>query len=354
MRGLLRAPALHFLVIGGLLFSFWPAAGTPEPGHAAIAREPIVITAAQLAQIKDLYTRDTGLTATEADERALLDREIRDELLYREALAHGLHLHDRSIQWRLVSKMRFLSASDSAAPPERGAPGEGAEDEESDNHEDGDPEDLYRQALELGLDRDDVVVKRILVHKMRLLIRLQADDDIPDEETLRAFYEENAEDYMQPQRATFTHVFTSRDKRGDRAEPDAREILADLITGPMPPTEALKSGDAFPLGHTYRSRSRTGVAKIFGDGFAEAVLAAEPGRWSGPFESAYGWHLVWVEEKQDERVAEFSAVRSQVFQRYVNERRTAYLEETLAELRNEYQIVIERSDAAPDATRGDG
>ncbi|TFH24571.1 MAG: peptidyl-prolyl cis-trans isomerase [Myxococcales bacterium] len=317
-------------------------------------REPIVITAAQLAQIKDLYTRDTGLEVTEADQRALLDREIREELLYREALAHGLHLHDRSIRWRLVSKMRFLNASDSAGPDEPGDTTEDAADDEADSDEGGDPEDLYREALELGLDRDDVVVKRILIHKMRLLIRLQADDDIPDEETLRAFYQEIGDDYMQPQRATFTHVFTSRDRRGDRAEPDARDVLADLAAGPTPPADAVKSGDAFPLGHTYRSRSRTGVAKIFGDGFADAVLAAEPGRWSGPFESAYGWHLVWVDEKQGERVPEFSTVRSQVFQRYVNEKRTAHLEKTLEELREEYRIVIEPGDAAADTARGNG
>jgi hypothetical protein len=361
MRRLLRAPALHFILIGGLLFIVQPFTDAPEAGHEAIAREPIVITAAQLAQIKDLYTRETGLLVTESDERARLEREIRDELLYREALAHGLHLHDRSIQWRLVSKMRFLNASDPAGsvPPldELGEPdqqGRTAEpdetsgddtDDETDSHESGNPEDLYREALELGLDRDDVVVKRILVHKMRLLIRLQADDDVPDEETLRAFFDEVADDYMQPERASFTHVFASRDKRGDRAEPYTRELLDTLSAGPTKPADAITSGDAFPLGHAYRSRSRNGVAKIFGDGFADAVLAAQSGRWSGPFESAYGWHVVWVDEKQGEKIPELSAVRSQVFQRYVNERRTEHLEETMAQLRDEYEIIVERDDA---------
>lgn len=329
MGKLLRAPALHFVVIGGLLFNFGPSSDTPEQGHAAAIREPIVITGARRAQIRDLYTRETGLGVTQADEKALLEREIREELLYREALAHNLHLHDRSIQWRLVSKMTFLAEAGEAA------------DGDADSHRAGSSEELYREALALGLDRDDVVVKRILIHKMRLLIRLQADDDVPDEAELRAFFDEHADDYMQPPRATFTHVFTSRDRHGRDTAARAQTRLAELRTRAVSPGDAVAHGDPFPLGHTYRSRSRAGVAKIFGDTFAGAVIDAEPDRWSGPIESAYGWHAVWVQDRQGERLPEFTDVRSQVFQRYVNERRTAHLERTLTRLRDEYEIVIE-------------
>ena len=108
-------------------------------------------------------------------------------------------------------------------------------------------------------------------------------------------------------------------------------------------------GDAFPLGHKYRARSRNGIAKVFGDAFAADVIGTELGRWAGPYESAYGWHLVWIDERQGERVPEIEAVRSQVFQRYVNERRTAHLEKTLDELRDEYEIVVERDDDGGDA-----
>jgi hypothetical protein len=337
MKRLLRAPALHFLVLGGLLFAFWPGSAAPTRAPAAKAREPIVITAADLTRMKDVYTRQTGLPVTAADEQALIEHEIRDRLLYREALARGLQRHDRSIQWRLASKVEFLEAGkDDAA----------GDDGYSNGYDPATVGGLYRKALDLGLDRDDLVVKRILINKMSLLIRLQADDGAPDDATLRAYFEAHAADYTQPSQATFTHVFTSRGKRGDRAEADARTLLDELRSGTETPSEAVRLGDAFPLGHHYRARSRRGIAAVFGDGFAREVLAAEPGKWSGPFESAYGWHLVWVEAKQGTQVPEFAAVRSQVLQRYVDEHRNAYLEKTLARLRSEYRIVVERDDRA--------
>jgi len=324
MRRLLRAPALHFVVIGALLFALSPSPQITGSVPSA-AREPIVITAARRAQIRDLYTRETGLPLTPEDEKALLEREVREELLYREALAHGLQLHDRSVQWRLVSKMRFLSADEAEAA-----------DEEA-----GDPAELYRQAVELGLDRDDVIIRRILVHKIRLLIRLQADDDTPDDATLRAYFRDNAQEFLQPSRVSFQHVFASRQKRGARAEADMHELLAGLESGAIAPADVERAGDPFALGDAYRSRSHAGVAKIFGDDFAEAVLSAPPGRWSGPYESAYGWHLVRVDSREGEHLPEFEAVRSRILQRYVDEKRTAYLEKTLDTLRDQYEVVIE-------------
>jgi hypothetical protein len=284
-----------------------------------------VITAARQAQIRVAYTRETGLPLTATDEKALLDREIREEILYREALAHGLHLNDRSIEWRLASKMSFVASADGEA-------------------EDGDPAAraaLYRQAIELGLDRDDPVIRRILLHKVRLLIELQAEDDAPDEGTLGDFYAVHAREYAQAQRVSFTHVFASRDKRGASAEAAIRAVMEGLSAVPVALEEAPSRGDAFPLGHRYPTRTRSGIAKIFGEEFAAAVMNAEPGRWIGPIQSAQGWHAVWVESRQDERIPEFDTVRSRVLQRYVRERREAHLEATIAELRKQYEIVIE-------------
>jgi hypothetical protein len=329
MARLLHAPALHFIVIGALLFA---VTGPIEPRPAPEA-EPIVITAARRAQIRDIYARETGLAVTANDEKALLDREVREELLYREALARGLHLHDRSIKWRLVSKMEFLASTDGEIAAGRH---DGAEDET-----------LYRQAIELGLDRDDVIIKRILLHKISLLIRLQANDDVPDEAALRRFYDEHRTDYVQSPRVTFSHIFASHDARGERAEAHVRAVLDGLAAGRLAPGDAARQADPFPLGHEHRARSRADVAKIFGDTFAAAVMNAAPDRWSGPIRSAHGWHAVWVDSRRGARIPEFETVRSRVFQRYVNERRSSHLEETLRKLREKYRIVIEGDGTAP-------
>jgi hypothetical protein len=126
-----------------------------------------------------------------------------------------------------------------------------------------------------------------------------------------------------------------------------RAVLDGLAAGRLAPGDAARQADPFRLGHEHRARSRADVAKIFGDTFAAAVMNAAPGRWSGPIRSAHGWHAVWVESRREVRTPEFDTVRSRVFHRYVNERRTAHLEETLRELREKYRVVIEGDGTAP-------
>ncbi len=370
MRNLLRAPALHFTVIGGLLFAAWPAPQASVNRHG-IEREPIVISQARRTLIREAHEREQGAAPTPQQERALIDEAIREEILYREALDHRLDLNDRSIQWRLIGKMQFLSsggdttrgpqamppemdvfAAVNAAGPTDSPPREEAESEgDSDSHVAADPAALYRQALELGLDRDDIIVKRILTQKMRLLIRLQATDDSPDDATLREFFESNINDYLQPSRVTFTHVFASRDRPGDAAQADMEKILGDLRNRRVEPAGAARMGDPFPLGHTFRARSRNGIVKVFGDDMADSVLSTPETQWAGPFLSAYGWHAVWIEERMDEKPAPFEMVRSQVRLRYTNDRRDKHLENVLAELRDEYPIVIE-GDPLPSGADG--
>src|SRR6185295_15181688 len=103
---------------------------------------PVVVSADDVAALAASYTRDTGLAATPADEAALVDDAIDEELLVREARRRGLD-HDRSIRNWLVEQMRVME------------------------HAPADPNALYARAVALGLDRNDLVVRRILVHKMR-------------------------------------------------------------------------------------------------------------------------------------------------------------------------------------------
>lgn len=374
MRNLLRAPALHFTVIGGLLFAAWPAPQASLNRHG-VEREPIVISQARRVQIREAHEREQGAAPTPQQERALIDEAIREEILYREALDHRLDLNDRSIQWRLIGKMQFLSsggdttrgpqamspemnafaalnaAGPTEPPPVEETASEAESEGDSDSHVAADPAALYRQALELGLDRDDIIVKRILTQKMRLLIRLQATDDSPDDATLREFFESNINDYLQPSRVTFTHVFASRDRRGDAAQADMEKILGDLRNRRVESAGAARMGDPFPLGHTFRARSRNGIVKVFGDDMADSVLSTPETQWAGPFLSAYGWHAVWIEERMDEKPAPFEMVRSQVRLRYTNDRRDKHLENVLAELRDEYPIVIE-GDPLPSGADG--
>jgi hypothetical protein len=313
----LRAPLLHFVLVGGGLFALdaWRGGRT----DLAAARPAIVVTAAQIAELREEHRRQTGAPPSPDEEAALVARAVDEELLYREALARGLDRGDRSIRWRLAEKMRFL--------------GDGAETP--------DPGDLYRRALALGLDRDDAIVRRILVEKMRLLADLASPAADATDAELRDYLERHREQYLEPARVSFRHVFLSAERRGARLAADARALREDLGARPAAPAQAIVRGDPFPLAVHVRSASAQQVAKLFGSGFAEAVERLQPGSWSGPIASAFGLHLVWVESREPAALAPLEAVRSQIAAGLRAERQKERVAELLTRLRRQYEVQVE-------------
>lgn len=324
LRRLFRAPALHFAVAGIALFAadrWWTweqEAATRDPRN-----RPVIIGAAQVERIRRDFQRRHGVPPSPAEERALLEQEIEEELLYREALARRLDLGDRSIQWWLIKKMRFV-----------------AEDPEADDAE------LYEQAKELGLDDDDIVIRRILAQKMRLIAELAEGPVEPTDGEVEAYFEEHQDDWLRPTRVSLRHVFLSRDRRGENLDADADALLAEIVD--LGPDDAGDRGDPFPLGRQHRARSEAQLAKLFGPEFAARAIALEPGGWQGPIPSAYGLHLVHVDEKLPSEPAKLDSVRNQVSRRLAAQRRSEVLERELERLRASYRVQIED----PDANRG--
>ena len=314
-----RRPALHFVVVGVALFVVSRAAAPPP----AAQRPTVVITAARLAQLR----ADFGKTGPPPDERILVDRAVDEEILFREAVARSLDRDDPSIRWRVVEKMRFLIEGDAEAAPTA----------------QGDME-LYRKAIDLGLDRDDTIVRGTLVEQMRLLLRRSSDDAQPPPDTeLQDYLGRHGDCYLQPARTSFWHVFLARDRRGAALDRDARALLDQLRALPTPPAEAVRRGDAFQAGSYFRAQSAQDLTHIFGSEFAADALAREPGSWVGPIRSAYGLHLIRVEEKQPARMPSLEAVRPTVLAQYRYERQEARGVAALQALRAKYDVRVEQA-----------
>jgi parvulin-like peptidyl-prolyl isomerase len=314
-----RAHALHFVLLGAVLFFLQSRVLAPAGGTApGPTRQPIIVGAERIEQIRSDYQQESGSAPSADVVRNLIDDWITDELLYREARAIGLDRGDRSIKWRLAEKMRFIS-----------------------ERPDGTPDELYQEALQLGLDRDDVVVRRILVQKMRLLTKTAITRATFDDADLQRFFDEHRDDYMQPARATLSHVFFSSEKRGEAAQVEAERLLPELRSQAVAPKEAAGLGDPFPLGHDYRASSAHHLQKIFGVHFADRIFQLKAKEWSGPIRSAYGFHVVWLDEIEPEKLPPFDVVRSRIEQRFLSERREKHLEETLQRLRQLYGVRIE-------------
>lgn len=315
---MLRAPALHFLLLGALLFGASSLTAAPGPGAV---REPVVITAARVEEIREDYHRTMGVAPTPRELAALIDKEAVDEMLYREALLLGLDRGDPAVEWRVIEKMEFLYGM---------APGGEAE--------------ALRRGLELGLQRDDVVVRSGLVTKMRLLAKGASRAEEPTGEALErelaAYFERHRDEYEQPQHVSLAHVFL---RGGAEREAEARTLRERLVSTSATPAQAAKEGDPFVAGSLLRATTHAGLVKVFGEELATAVVALTPGQWSEPMRSPYGLHLVWVLDRSDVRSPQLEEVRSQVLHAWRAERQQAYLDKLLAGIRAAYEVKVERN-----------
>ena len=301
---MLRAPLLHFLLLGALLFALQTGFAA-EPGMRSIA-----VPRSEVDERIEAFALQVGRPADAEESRALEGQAIEDALWLDQAFAIGLPEIDAVVHQRLVQNMRFLDP----------------ETKETD-------EALYARAVELGMERSDTVVRRRLIDRIQAVVRARVRSEPVDEAALRKYFEENAERWREPTLVDLTHVYLSRDKRGERADADARAIRARLERDATAPAAAVALGDPFLGGHTLRGATPTRIAARLGPGFANALTDAEPGRWLGPIESAFGPHLVWIERRVPSRIPSFEEIRSRVLDDWLEDRTREALREEATRLR---------------------
>ena len=188
-------------------------------------------------------------------------------------------------------------------------------------------EALHREALALGMDANDYVIKQRLIQSIRFITNgfVSAAIDVSDED-VAAYYEANKDDYFVVPYVTFTHVYFSSDRHGaEQARALAEAKLAELNEARVPFSESTRHGERFLYNVNYVERTQDFVGSHFGRQMAEAVFAIEPDdkQWYGPFESAYGQHVVMLTKRTDglyPPLAEINdAVRDDVTRVRINE-----------------------------------
>ncbi len=294
MATLLREPLVHFLLIGALLFGAYTLL-SDDTGASAGNR--IEVTAAVIQRLEDAWTKQWRRPPTEAELAGLINDHIREEVLYREAVA-------------------------------------------------------------LGLDQDDTIIRRRLAQKMEFLVQDIAAQAEPTDAQLEAFFAENQDRFAEPARVSFSHIFFSPDLRGANAARDAALVLAELTAagsegGP-------DRGDRFMLQYAYQQIDQRDAAALFGTAFAERLFQLEAGAWQGPIESGYGLHLVRVTDRTEMQIPPLADVRQRVLNEYQYQRRQEIDQQTFERLKTRYEIVIEAPqpqqtvDAASADNREDG
>jgi hypothetical protein len=271
----LQEPLLHFLLIGSALFVLFYQVADPEEA----ADNRILISEADIERMMNLFERRMQRLPIPQELNGLVEAQIREEILYREALA-------------------------------------------------------------MGLDRDDTIVRRRMAQKVEFMFNDLADTVEPTDQELQRFLEENPDRFREPARTSFIHVYLNADRRGDKVAADAAQLLQDLNADPSAGDPA-NNGDAFMFGYAFEDHSDHQIARMFGSEFANALAAIPPGGWQGPVASGYGLHLVFVKERTDAWLPALAEIRDTVLYELLAERRQQANQAFYDTLRLRYEVVVE-------------
>jgi parvulin-like peptidyl-prolyl isomerase len=200
---------------------------------------------------------------------------------------------------------------------------------------------LYREAVAMGLDKNDPVIRRQLAMKLERLVQELVSGVEPTEEELKAYFETHKADYLDPERITLTQIFFDPDKRGDATLTDAETLKLKLQSMSNPAEDGKDLGDSFMLQSYFPGRTQMEIAKVLGGGFAESVFKLSEGEWHGPVLSGYGAHLVYLHGRLKAQPPEFDPIRDRVLVDYMTQKRIDARDLFIEGLFEKYEVVIE-------------
>jgi len=277
MKRLLREPLVHFLLLGAILFGVYAHA---HRGDGDVERsKQIRLTIDDLSQLVLVFRSQWRRDPTPEELRQLVEDRVHEEVLYREALA-------------------------------------------------------------LGIDKDDTIVKRRMAQKMQFLAEDVTAAREPAPEELGAWFEANREQFALPPRVSFRHLYFSPDRRGERTRGDAAAALTRLAGQPEDLSLAATLADTFMFQEYYRDRAPEFLGKEFGPNFALAVARLSPGSWQGPIESGFGWHLVFVDTLIPDRVPAFEEVEADVKKAWLAEQKAQAWQKAFQDMRAKYTVLL--------------
>ncbi len=194
---------------------------------------------------------------------------------------------------------------------------------------------FYREALAMGLDRGDPLVRRRLRMKLEFMLEDLASQAV-DDPVLETYLQQNIENFRVEAQVSFTHVYLNPERRKD-INADAMQLLQRLRGGADPDS----LGDATLAPRNYQRARQSEIARDFGEEFSVGLAKLPRGEWSGPVWSPFGAHLVRIDERVDARNPALAEVRDQVLREYHAEQRKLQKDLAYQQLRETYEVTIE-------------
>ena len=197
----------------------------------------------------------------------------------------------------------------------------------------------YREALKLGLEADDTVIRRRLRQKMEFLSDAASETLNPTEAELAEYLNAHADRFAVEHAVAFRQIYFNPERRGDKASDDATNALEVLRSDPS--LDPASVGDATLLPSELPLTSKASISQTFGTNFADEIIKAIPGTWAGPFKSSFGLHIVRVSETKPSRMPALAEVREAVERDWASDKRRALADRRFNELLKQYDVTIE-------------
>ncbi|MFI5156797.1 MAG: peptidyl-prolyl cis-trans isomerase [Chitinophagales bacterium] len=203
----------------------------------------------------------------------------------------------------------------------------------------------YQEALALGLDKDDIIIRRRLQQKMEFIAHDIAKQAEPTEAELSEFLAKHPDLFIIEAHFSFRQIYLDSGQRGITLKKEVPGLLSDL-NKPGNKISFQKLGDASLLPSEMHNASATEVIGQFGKEFAKKLTKLAVGRWIGPVKSAYGLHLVLLNERKDGGLPSLADVHDAVVREFENARLLAANEKFYQALLKNYSVRIEKQELA--------
>jgi hypothetical protein len=194
----------------------------------------------------------------------------------------------------------------------------------------------FREAINMGLDKNDQVIRRRMRQKLEMLMDNIAEASVPSDQMLMSYMQENEDKFRLDDKITFMQVYLNPDDHPD-LERGAQATLARLKAGESP--EDL--GDPILVGYKFEQFTESAVRREFGIDFTEQIIKLTPGDWTGPIYSGLGAHLVKITERVEGKMPELAEVRRIVEREWMAERTRQLKDAAYGKLLAGYEVIFE-------------
>ena len=269
MTRFFREPLLHFLLIGAGLFLLF---NVLNDGPAGDGNNQVVVSAGRIEQLENIFTKTWQRSPTADELKGLIDDFVLEEI-------------------------------------------------------------YYRQAVAMGIDRDDTVIRRRLRQKFEFLTDDMAAAVRPSDEDLSNYLAGNAAYFVRDTLYTFEQVYFNPD------HPDIKQLMAERLVA-LRAGEAI-TGDGGMLPSIYEAATTRTVNSTFGKDFSRRLDALSAGEWQGPVESGLGLHLIRLDARVEGTLPELAEIKSSVEREWANQKRLETRQAINERLLNDYEVVIE-------------